>query len=197
MVLWKETAFPLCRATKRRWKKECCLPDVFCDSGDTPANLLCELRGHLMPGTSCLYGKRVEDVCAGQFGVFVYLVLRCLVGCCTWFSCYYYLSMCLTRRYYRSVRSCAVCAEQVPGGDIACWNLVSQRSAEIRRQTPRQRRRHLPKQIHSLSAGESEVAAYSIHITSTGPILRNFSGCTISKVHVWCNALTLSKVSTS
>ena len=29
------------------------------------------------------------------------------------------------------------------------------------------------------------------------PILRNFSGCTISKVHVWCNALTLSKVSTS
>ena len=31
----------------------------------------------------------------------------------------------------------------------------------------------------------------------TGPILRNFSGCTISKVHVWCNALTLSRVSTS
>ena len=31
----------------------------------------------------------------------------------------------------------------------------------------------------------------------TGPILRNFSGCTISKVHVWCNALTLSKVTTS
>jgi len=30
-----------------------------------------------------------------------------------------------------------------------------------------------------------------------GPIVRNFSGCTISKVHVWCNALTLSKVSTS
>jgi len=114
MVLWKETAFPLCRATKRRWKKECCLPGVFCDSGDTPANLLCELRGHLMPGTSCLYGKRVEDVCAGQFGVFVYLVLRCLVGCCTWFSCYYYLSTCLTRRYYRSVRSCAVCVRSVP-----------------------------------------------------------------------------------
>jgi len=33
--------------------------------------------------------------------------------------------------------------------------------------------------------------------TPAGPILRNFSGCTISKVHVWCNALTLSKVSTS
>jgi len=32
---------------------------------------------------------------------------------------------------------------------------------------------------------------------SAGPILRNFSGCTISKVHAWCNALTLSKVLTS
>jgi len=31
----------------------------------------------------------------------------------------------------------------------------------------------------------------------SGPILRNFSGCTISKVHVWCNTLTLSKVTTS
>jgi len=40
-----------------------------------------------MPCTSCLYGKWVEDVCTGQFGVFVYLVLCCLVGCCTWFSC--------------------------------------------------------------------------------------------------------------
>jgi len=29
-------------------KKECCLPDVFCDSGDTPANLLCELSGHFI-----------------------------------------------------------------------------------------------------------------------------------------------------
>ena len=32
---------------------------------------------------------------------------------------------------------------------------------------------------------------------SAGPILRNFSGCTISNVYVWCNALTLSKVTTS
>jgi len=30
-------------------EKECCLPGVFCYSGDTPANLLCELNGHLMP----------------------------------------------------------------------------------------------------------------------------------------------------
>jgi len=36
--------------------KECCLPGVFCDSGDTPANLLCELNGHLMPCTRCFYG---------------------------------------------------------------------------------------------------------------------------------------------
>ena len=68
-------------------EKACCLPGVFCDSGDTPANLLCELNGHLMPSTSCFYGKWVEDVCTGQFGVFVYLVLRCLLGCCTCFSC--------------------------------------------------------------------------------------------------------------
>jgi len=36
-------------------EKECCLPGVFCDSGDTPANLLCELNGHLMPCTSCFF----------------------------------------------------------------------------------------------------------------------------------------------
>ena len=33
---------------------------VFRDGGDTPANLLCELNGHLMPCTSCFYGKWVE-----------------------------------------------------------------------------------------------------------------------------------------
>jgi len=55
-------------------EKECYLPGVFCDSGDTPANLSCELNGHLLPCTSCLYGKWVEDVCAGHFGVFIYLV---------------------------------------------------------------------------------------------------------------------------
>jgi len=50
-------------------EKECCLPGIFCDSGDTPANLLGELNGHLMPCTSCFYGKWLKDVCAGQFGV--------------------------------------------------------------------------------------------------------------------------------
>ena len=68
-------------------EKECCILVVFCDTGDTPANLMCELNGHLMPRTSCFYGKWVEDVCTGQFGVFVNLVLLCLLGCCTCFSC--------------------------------------------------------------------------------------------------------------
>jgi len=85
MVLWKETAFPLRRALE----KDCCLLGVLCDSIDTPANLFCELNGHIMPCTSCLYGKWIEDVCAGQFGVFVYLILHCLVGCCTWFTSRY------------------------------------------------------------------------------------------------------------
>ena len=40
-------------------EKECCLPGIFCDS----ANLLCELNDHLMPCTSCFYGKWVKDVC--------------------------------------------------------------------------------------------------------------------------------------
>ena len=40
-------------------EKECCLPGVFRDSGDTPASLLCMLSGHLIPCTSCFYGKCV------------------------------------------------------------------------------------------------------------------------------------------
>jgi len=36
-------------------EKECCLLGIFCDSGDTPVNLLCELSGDLMPCTSCFY----------------------------------------------------------------------------------------------------------------------------------------------
>ena len=40
-------------------------------------------------------------------------------------------------------------------------------------------------------------SGHGIRRCPPGPILRNFSGCTISKVHVWCNALTLSKVTTS
>ena len=80
MVLWKETAFPLCRSMERRWKRN--VVSRVSSVIVVIANLLCELNGHLMPCTSCFSGKWVEDVCAGQFGVFVYLVLRCLVGCC-------------------------------------------------------------------------------------------------------------------
>ena len=83
MVLWKETAFPLCRTIEKHWNRNV----VSRVSSVIVVIRLCELSGHLMPCTSCLYGKWVEDVCAGQFGVFVYLVLCCLVGCCTWCSC--------------------------------------------------------------------------------------------------------------
>ena len=50
-------------------EKECCLPGVFCDSGDTTVNILCELNGHrsLMPCTSCLYGRCFS----AYFSVFV------------------------------------------------------------------------------------------------------------------------------
>ena len=55
------------------------LPGVFCDSGDTAVNLLCGLNGHLMPCASCFYGKWVEDVCTGQIGVFVYLIIIIII----------------------------------------------------------------------------------------------------------------------
>jgi len=37
MVLWKETAFPLCRAMERRGKRN--VVSLVSSSGDTPANL--------------------------------------------------------------------------------------------------------------------------------------------------------------
>ena len=76
-------------------EKECCLPGVFGDSGDTPANLLCELNGHLMPCTGSFYGKWI-DVCAGQFGVSVYMypVLRC----------YYYYDLFASRNAYKIIK---------------------------------------------------------------------------------------------
>ena len=48
MVFWKETAFPL-QSHGKALEKECCLPGVFCDSGDTPANLLLLLLLFLTP----------------------------------------------------------------------------------------------------------------------------------------------------
>jgi len=82
MVLWKETAFPLCRAMERRWKRNVVSRVSSVISGDTHANLLCELNDHLMPCTSCLYGKWVEDVC-----VLANLEYLSILFC----ACYYYL----------------------------------------------------------------------------------------------------------
>jgi len=38
-----------------------CFPRVLRDDGDTSANLLCQLYGHVMSHTRCLNSKRVED----------------------------------------------------------------------------------------------------------------------------------------
>ena len=82
VVLWKENISSL-QSHGKALEKEGCLPGVFCDSGDTPANLLCELNGHLMPCTSCFYGKWVEDVCAGQLLLLLLLLLVLWLGeCC-------------------------------------------------------------------------------------------------------------------
>ena len=68
MVLWKETAFPLCRAIEKRWNRNV-VSRVSSVIVVIRLPISCELNGHLMPCTSCLYGKWVEDVCTGQFGV--------------------------------------------------------------------------------------------------------------------------------
>ena len=69
-------------------ENECCFPDVLCDGCDEPAIFLCQFNGHVVPCTSCLYRKWVEDVSTDQFGILVILVLCCLKGCCTWLGCY-------------------------------------------------------------------------------------------------------------
>ena len=75
---------------------ELCFPGVLSDNRDAPANLLRHFYGCLMPRTCCFYGKRTEDVGAGQLGVgplFVRLALCCSVSCCTWCNrcaAYYY-----------------------------------------------------------------------------------------------------------
>jgi len=42
-------------------EQECCFPGVLCD-GDTSADLLCQIYGHVMLRTRCLDSKRVEDM---------------------------------------------------------------------------------------------------------------------------------------
>jgi len=48
MVLWKETAFPPWRAIGRRWKRNVVSSGVFCNSGDTRANLTAILLFYLL-----------------------------------------------------------------------------------------------------------------------------------------------------
>ena len=54
----------------KRWKRNVvfCFPDVLRDDGDAPANLLCQLNGHVVPCASCLHRKWIENVGASQFG---------------------------------------------------------------------------------------------------------------------------------
>jgi len=56
-------------------EKEHCLPGVFRDTGDTPANFFCELNGHFMTSTSRLNGKRVEELRVGQC-VIIFLIVK-------------------------------------------------------------------------------------------------------------------------
>ena len=69
-------------------------PGSLCDTGDAPANFLCELDGHDIPCASCLNGKWVEDVSSSQLGHFV---LGCFVSCCTWFGrCVTHVGLCIS-----------------------------------------------------------------------------------------------------
>ena len=61
MVLWKETAFHLCTAMERRWKRNV-VSRVSSVIVVIRLPVLCELCGHLMPCTGWFYGKWVEDV---------------------------------------------------------------------------------------------------------------------------------------
>ena len=86
MVLWKETAFPLCIAMERHWKRNV----VSRVSSGVVIRL--PISCVSLMAISC----QVPAVSIWQMGrrcmcwpiwSIVYLVLRCLLGCCTWFSC--------------------------------------------------------------------------------------------------------------
>ena len=100
-------------------EKECRLPGVFRDSGDTPTNLLCELNGHLMPCTSCFYGRWVEDVCAGpQFRYYYYYYYYYVVVC--------FICRCVACAGQRAVQRAAQAAQEGQAG----------RQEEIGRKSP-------------------------------------------------------------
>jgi len=42
--------------------RECCFPGVLRDGGDAPANLLCQLNGHVVLCASCLHRKLLVNL---------------------------------------------------------------------------------------------------------------------------------------
>ena len=79
MVLWKETAFPLWRATERRWKR-----NVVSWVSSATVVICLSISSHAMYQLS-LWEMGRRCVC-WPIWAFVYLGLCCLLGCCTWFS---------------------------------------------------------------------------------------------------------------
>ena len=66
----------------KRWKRNVVFrfPDVLRDGGDAPANLLCQLNGHVVSCASCLHRKWIENVGARLLANLAYLsVLFCAV----------------------------------------------------------------------------------------------------------------------
>ena len=78
--------------------------------------------------------------------------------------------------------------ETVSGSGIS-WDIC--KSAPCSRQTT------IPVPYHSVFTGRMPFLLPNQQRQSTRAYSKEFSGCTISKVHVWCHALTLSKVTTS
>ena len=69
----KEDRIPPLKSHGQALEEELCFPGVLSDNCDASANhLLRHFYGCLMPRTCCFYGKRTEDVGAGQLGVFYY-----------------------------------------------------------------------------------------------------------------------------
>jgi len=73
----EKTAFPFWKAMDKRWNRNV----VSLMSSVMEVIRLCQINGYMVPYTSCLHGKWVEDVSAGQFGILVNLNMYCLMSC--------------------------------------------------------------------------------------------------------------------
>jgi len=71
----EEDRIPPLKSHRQALEEELCFPGVLSDNRDASANLLRHFYDCLMPRTCCFYGKRTEDVGAGQLGVLVRLAL--------------------------------------------------------------------------------------------------------------------------